>query len=194
MRRSKHDQTHAHSAVRAGASQLGGAQKLRMDLVAIDWFEAAFGEIGLGCRRQKIELADAARSQAVEELTDDAPPDPTLAMRAGNGNGADERGELMRLGAAAADEVVPIASDDECPPMIVDTVRRQVVGDEELFDHRDVRGGCATDDDLSVAHDGEDSNEPRRCHGAVGLACAQSAARNDSHCVVFSRNACAALS
>src|SRR5258706_16136392 len=45
----QHDQTHAHGAVGAGASQLGGAQKLRMDLVAIDWFEAAFGEIGLGC-------------------------------------------------------------------------------------------------------------------------------------------------
>src|SRR5258706_11182720 len=71
----QHHQPHARRCRRAGVLKLAGVEQLRMDLVAIDGLEAALFEVRLGGRGQKIELAQAARGETVEQLPHDPPSD-----------------------------------------------------------------------------------------------------------------------
>src|SRR3954454_865472 len=123
-----------------------------MDFVAIDRFETAFGEVRLRGRREQIELADAARCEAIDELPDDAPSDAAPAMRAGDRHRPDQRREFVRLGTAAADDRLAVARDDERLPVILDATRRQIIGDEELPDDGKIGLRGAADRDIAVAH------------------------------------------
>src|ERR1051325_9398664 len=101
----QHHQAHARGRGRAGVLKLARAQDLRVHFVAVDGLEAALAEVVLRRRRQQIELAQAARRQTVEELPHDAPPQAAVAILRIDGDRADQRRELIGLGAAARDEL-----------------------------------------------------------------------------------------
>jgi len=123
-----------------------------MDFVAVDRFESAPGEVRLRGRGEQVELADAARCETIEELPDDAPSDAATAMRAGNSHRSDQRGEFVRLGAAAADNRIAVARDDKGFPVILDAAGRKLVRKEELPDDRKIGCRSAADGDVAVAH------------------------------------------
>src|ERR1051326_2665687 len=147
----EHHQAHARRRRRAGVLKLARAQELRVDFVAVDGFEAALAEVLLGRRRQQVELAQAARGEAVEELAHDAPAETAAAVFGIDGDRADERGELVRLGAATRNDAAAVACDDERAPVLVDARGRQRVRDEQRLDGGDVRRGRRSDRDVRHA-------------------------------------------
>src|SRR5688572_23252341 len=98
-----------------------------MHFVAIDGLEAALLEVPLGGGGEKVELAQAARGQTVKELTNELPSDAVAAVFGKHGHGADQGRELIGLSAAAADHLLPVASDEKRLPVIVDAGGGKVV-------------------------------------------------------------------
>ena len=76
-----------------------------MDFVAVDGLEAALAKVRFRGGGEDVELAQAAGGQAVEQLADDAPAEALAAMLRPHGHRADQRRELISLGAAARDEL-----------------------------------------------------------------------------------------
>src|SRR5262245_54139689 len=121
-----------------------------MHFIAIDNLEAAFAKVLLRGGGQQVELADAARSQPVEQLANDLPSDAEAPVVGMHCNRANQRRELVRLGAAATDDRVAVARDDEGLPVIVDARGRQIVVEQQLLDRGEVAGGRAGDSNIPL--------------------------------------------
>jgi hypothetical protein len=65
-----------------------------------------------------------------------------------DGNGADERRELVGLGAAASDEPVAVARDEERLPVLIDACGRQLARDEQRLDRIEVFRARRRDGDV----------------------------------------------
>src|SRR5437870_4988189 len=102
---------HARSISSASKTRSTSSGDSRMLLAAIDHFEPALAEVLLRGGGQQVELADAARGQAVEQLAHDFASDAEAAVVGPHGDRAQQCGEFVRLGAAAGDDGVAVARD-----------------------------------------------------------------------------------
>ena len=122
-----------------------------MDLIPIDRLESALPEVLLSGRRQKVKLAEAARGEAIEQLTDETPPETVTLVRRKDGDGTDEGRGWIRFGPAAGDDLFAVARDKKRTPVIIDTGDGKLIRLEDRLDGRDVRGFRRGDED--VVHD-----------------------------------------
>src|SRR5438093_2238074 len=80
------------------------------------------------------------------------------------GDRSDQRRVLVRLRAAASDDVTSLASDDECLPVIVHAGNGKIVGDQQLFDRLDVRFSRRVDEKLHASRITKRPRSPRGLH------------------------------